>query len=175
MENANRADNLPATPHISGADNGSLPASRICVLYIDQTPVLLDIACKYLEREGDIMVDTSMSVDYALNKMRYIHYDLIITDYNNADVGGNALLRQIRSQGNPIPFIYFVLFRVTDLESEAEEYGGVSVVDKINYSNKSSFQFLSAAIREAFQASKHQALTARSGEGAAFMHEVNPL
>jgi CheY-like chemotaxis protein len=156
MEDTDRAGTLPSTPHIPGTDDEQVRTSRISVLYIEQTPVLLDIACKYLERDGgDIMVDTSMSAEHALQKMRYIRYDLVVTDYNNPDIAGNTLLRYIRSQGNPIPIIYFVLFRVPDLESEAAACGGVSVVDKLDFGGHSSFRNLALAIREAHRTFRH--------------------
>lgn len=164
MEKNERADhNLPATPHIPGTDNEPLCTSRISVLYIEQTPVLLDIACKYLERDGDIMVDTSTSAEYALQKMQYIHYDLVVTDYNNSDIAGNTLLRYVRSRGDPIPFIYFVLFRVPDLETEAEEYGRVTVVNKLDFGGQSSFRALARAIREMHQVQRQGFVHGQSG------------
>ena len=169
----NSADNLPLPPPIFGEDEDSRSMPRISVLYIDQTPILLDIACRYLERKGEITVDTSIAAEQAIRKMRYISYDVIVTDYNNADIGGNNLLRYVRSLGDSIPFVYFVHFRVPDLEAEAEEFGGVSVVDKMNHSERSSFHDLSDAIKEAFWSSRGRSLAAPS-DGAVPVPAVKP-
>jgi DNA-binding NtrC family response regulator len=139
MEMANENGTLLPIPPVSGSAEVSIP-SRISVLYIDTTPALLDAVRQFLEMNGDIMVDTSVSGKEAIEKLEYITYDVIVTDYNIRGMG-NALLSYLRNHGNLIPFVYFVLFRSVDLECEAQNYGNVSFVEKLK--NKENSPFLS--------------------------------
>jgi DNA-binding NtrC family response regulator len=154
MQNERKFKSLPVSPPFSGADDEAGFTSRISVLFIEQRLVLVDLFCKALEQGGEMMVDFSFSAEQAIVRMQYISYDVIVTDYNNSDIGGNALLRAIRSTGNTIPFIYFVRFRVPDLEAEAEELGMISCVEKTDVTGKTSFDALSRAIKAAAALSK---------------------
>lgn len=142
------SEQLHITPPFSGADAGTEKYFRISVLYVDETPSILSTVCRYLERSGEMMVDTSLSIGDAINKMRYISYDVIVTDYNFEDGSGNTLLRYSRERGNRIPFVYFVLFRETDLEREAEQYGVVSFIGKSPLNSGSPFADLEMAIKK---------------------------
>jgi DNA-binding NtrC family response regulator len=79
-------------------------------------------------------VDTSQSVEDAMQKIRYISYDVIITDYNITGNDGNVLLRNARAQGERVPFVYFVAFRDYACENEAKQYGQVSFIEKMGNS-----------------------------------------
>jgi CheY-like chemotaxis protein len=58
----------------------------ISVLYVDDWWPLLEIVCRFLEKNGDIRVETSYSIEDALRrKLNYFSFDVIITDYNSKD------------------------------------------------------------------------------------------
>jgi PAS domain S-box-containing protein len=82
-------------------------AERIRVLYVDDEPCLLDIARRFLERGGGFSVDTTSSVREALALMDTSTYDAIVSDYQMPGRDGIDFLKQVRSAGNPIPFILF--------------------------------------------------------------------
>jgi len=148
MVTNNGSELLHITPPFSGTEATAEKASRISVLYVDETPNILDIVCRYLERSGEMMVDTSFSIEDAINKMRYISYDVIVTDYNFEDGSANTLLKYTREKGDRIPFVYFALFRMEDLEEEAMRYGGVTFTGKSALYSRSPFSDLEQAIKK---------------------------
>jgi PAS domain S-box-containing protein len=77
------------------------------VLYVDDEPTILAPTKLFLEKRGHFLVDTSMSVDDALQKIRKCTYDVIISDYQMPGKDGIQFLRTLRDAGNQIPFIIF--------------------------------------------------------------------
>jgi DNA-binding NtrC family response regulator len=145
MLTLNGSEILPATPPFSGSGLTSDNTRRISVLYVDESPALANLICMYLDRNGEMMVDTALSAEEAMNKLRYISYDVIITDYNINEKEGNELLRNIRARGERIPFVYFVAFRVAKYDDEAKQLGWVSFIEKMGNSG-ANFSKLRQAI-----------------------------
>lgn len=77
------------------------------VLYVDDESDLLDIGKLFLERLGDITIDTSESAYEGLKKIARLQYDVIVTDYEMPGMDGIELLKTLRSQGRDIPIIIF--------------------------------------------------------------------
>jgi PAS domain S-box-containing protein len=77
------------------------------VLYVDDEPALLDIGRQFLERSGEFRIDTSISAEDAIAKIRGASYDAIVSDYQMPRMDGIELLKQVRASGNSIPFIIF--------------------------------------------------------------------
>jgi len=119
---------------ISDTSADNVNTRLISVLYLDDDPELINLICMYLEKTGEMMVDTSGSVEEAMNKMRYISYDVIVTDYTAKGNNGNELLRNVRAKGERIPFVYFVVFRNTQYDDEAKQFRQVSVIEKMGNS-----------------------------------------
>jgi DNA-binding NtrC family response regulator len=115
----------------SGSCQNRCDTKIISVLYVDESPALANLISLYLTRKGEMTVDTSQSVEDAMLKLRYISYDVIITDYNITEKDGNALLHTARAQGERVPFVYFVAFRDNEFENEAKHYGRVSFIEKM--------------------------------------------
>lgn len=80
---------------------------QIEILFIDDDPDLLDIACQYLEREGEYSIITSQSALSAINLINEYSFDIIISDYEMKRMDGIALLKHLREKGDTIPFIIF--------------------------------------------------------------------
>ena len=110
----------------------------ISILYVDSWPPLMDIICQFLERKGDVVVDTSISDDEALKKMEYIFFDAIVTDYNFAEPASIDLLQRARESGIITPFVFFTLEVNSRIEQEASRFGRVAFVPKLP---KSGFTF----------------------------------
>jgi DNA-binding NtrC family response regulator len=153
----NGSETLPTTPPFSGSGPDTGDTRTISVLYVDDTPALANLICMYLDRDGEMMVDTSLSVEEAMNKMRYICYDVIVTDYNNKEEKGIELLRNVRAKGGRIPFVYFVLFRVAMYEDDAKQLGQVSFVEKLGNS-ATNFNKLRQVILQAVREDRNSAV-----------------
>jgi DNA-binding NtrC family response regulator len=147
MVTLTKTEVLHITPPPSGTDTEKSPV--FSVLYVDETMSLVDIVCRYLERGGEMVANASNSVEDAINKMRYISYDVIITDYNFEDGSGNALLKNVRGHSNQTPFVYFLLSRTENLENEARAYGNVTFIEKLKSDPKSWSSTLYQAVKTA--------------------------
>jgi PAS domain S-box-containing protein len=77
------------------------------VLYVDDEPMLLELAKIFLEQSGDFRVDTLTSAPAALDTLTRTSYDCIISDYQMPVMDGIAFLKTVRSRGNVLPFIIF--------------------------------------------------------------------
>ncbi|MDD1756085.1 MAG: PAS domain S-box protein [Methanomassiliicoccales archaeon] len=95
----------------------------ITVLYIDDEPLLLDIAKEFLEHEGDVEVETSSSAMDALVQIETRHFDAIICDFQMPVVDGIQFLKTVRMQGRNIPFILFTGKGREDVAIEALNNG----------------------------------------------------
>jgi len=122
----------------------------ISVLYVDDWSSLLSIICRFLERKGDVEVETVLSTKDALRIFDYIPFDVIVTDYNSKESHGISLLQKTRQKGNMTPFVFFTLEQDSCLEKEAKRYGRVAFLPKICNSG-SGFEELEKAIRTVVQ------------------------
>ncbi|MFA4878251.1 MAG: PAS domain S-box protein [Methanoregula sp.] len=97
-------DSDPAHPWIFKKSGTNPP---FCVLYVDDESTLLIPTKMYLERHGNFIVDTTTTVDDAMDKIKKNPYDVIISDYQMPGTNGIQFLKMLRSEGNQIPFIIF--------------------------------------------------------------------
>ncbi|MDD1700286.1 MAG: PAS domain S-box protein [Methanoregula sp.] len=79
----------------------------ISVLYVDDDPALLEIGTFFLENSGQFRVDTVTSAQEALQKIKSMPYDAIVSDYQMPDMDGIAFLKEIRREFPDLPFIIF--------------------------------------------------------------------
>ena len=79
----------------------------IHVLMVDDDPMILEITKIFLERYGDITVDTLDSAVVATNKLETDSYDVIISDYVMPEMDGLAFLKAVREKHPFLPFILF--------------------------------------------------------------------
>jgi PAS domain S-box-containing protein len=77
------------------------------LLYVDDEFALLDITKIYLERSGELSVDTATSAIEAIGMLLNRRYDAIISDYQMPEMDGIEFLKRIRTSGSTIPFIIF--------------------------------------------------------------------
>ncbi len=80
---------------------------KIRVLHVDDDSGFLKVAKQCLELEGPIQVDTALSVNEASARLEKEKYDVIISDYQMPEKDGLEFLRELRENGNTIPFIMF--------------------------------------------------------------------
>lgn len=79
----------------------------ITILLVDDQKVLLDITRLFLEKGGDISVDTALSAQEALVMLSQKKYDAIVSDYEMPEMDGIEFLKTIKKQGMEKPFIIF--------------------------------------------------------------------
>lgn len=81
--------------------------SQYRVLYVDDEPDLLDLGKMFLENNGNFSINTLPSAIVALDHLKSVPYDAIISDYQMPDMDGITLLKHLRSEGDATPFIIF--------------------------------------------------------------------
>ena len=79
----------------------------IRVLYVDDEDILLDIGKAFLEKSGDLQVDTFTSVQAAKKALAQMKYDAIISDYQMPEKDGIQFLKELRENKETTPFILF--------------------------------------------------------------------
>ncbi len=79
----------------------------IRVLHVDDEPGFLKATKQILEMQGNISVEMVLSVKEAQVKMQKEVFDVIVSDYQMPDKDALEFIRDLRENGNTIPFIVF--------------------------------------------------------------------
>ena len=113
----------------SEVDRATERSGVLLTLCVHDNPMFLHQVCRHLEQRGDISVEIALSVEDALHLMRYVPFDVIITDCSLCQTKNIDFLIAVREQGITVPFIYFTRTRITDFEAGARPYGPVYFVE----------------------------------------------
>ena len=100
------------------------------VLHVDDDLVLLKTAKSCLEMQGQFEIDAASSVEDALKKIGESEYDAIISDYQMPSIDGLEFLKELRDQGNKIPFIIFTGKGREEVAIKALNLGADQYLDK---------------------------------------------
>jgi PAS domain S-box-containing protein len=84
-----------------------LQKQPVNVLLVDDEPALLEIGKLYIERHFRMNVTTAVSAADALQKIREMTFDAVVSDYQMPETDGIAFLRMIRKTFPLLPFILF--------------------------------------------------------------------
>jgi CheY-like chemotaxis protein len=122
----------------------------ISALYVDDEPALLEIGRIFLERTGDIRVDTAESAPVALKMLQSATYDVVISDYQMPVMDGVAFLKEIRKENALLPFIIFTGKGREDVVIEALNCGADHYIQK-GGAPKAQFAELTHTIRRAVE------------------------
>jgi PAS domain S-box-containing protein len=120
------------------------------ILYVDDEPMLLELARLFLEKTGDFRVDTVISAKEALDILAKTSYDCIISDYQMPEMDGIVFLKTFRSKGNVGPFIIFTGKGREEVVIEALNNGADFYLQK-GGDPKSQFAELAHKVRQAIQ------------------------
>ncbi len=102
----------------------------IRVLHVDDDAWFLAVAKQCLEEPSQFQVDTAMSAEEALEKLKRSEYDAVVCDYQMPRKNGLELLRELRQQGNDVPFILFTCKGKEEIAIEALNSGVYRYVGK---------------------------------------------
>lgn len=79
----------------------------IKILLVDDMTDLLEIARLFLEKDGDLLVDTALSAEEALIMLKERKYDAVVSDYDMRGMDGIAFLTEFMKRAIDKPFIIF--------------------------------------------------------------------
>ncbi len=105
-------------------------AGTIKVLHVDDDQVCLKVAKQCLEMQGEIYVDTVSSVNEASEKLKKTDYDAVVCDYQMPGKDGLEFLKELRANGNNIPFIVFTGKGREEIAVKALNLGASGYFDK---------------------------------------------
>ena len=80
---------------------------RTRILYVDDEVELLNLGKVFLEKGGEISVDTAASAGEARALMTSGSFDAIVSDYQMPEEDGITFLKSVRNSHGDIPFILF--------------------------------------------------------------------
>jgi len=103
---------------------------KIRVLHVDDDAKFLAVAKQCLEEQGMFDVDTASSAESALKKLRSTEYDAVVADYQMTGKNGLELLKELRQQGNNVPFILFTCKGKGEIAIEALNAGVERYIEK---------------------------------------------
>jgi len=126
---------------------------KLRVLYVDDEPSLLDIGKMFLEKGGAFSIDTLTSAIVALDQLKTVRYDAIISDYQMPEMDGITFLKQLKASGNNTPFIIFTGRGREEVVIEALNSGADFYIQK-GGEPKSQFAELSHKIKTAVNRKK---------------------
>ncbi|MGD1004293.1 MAG: response regulator [Methanoregulaceae archaeon] len=120
----------------------------LTVLVIDDEPDLLNLVRHFLERFGDMKVDTTPSTKEALTKITKTEYDAIVLDFYMPEISGIEFLKILRSKGDTTPVIIFTGVGREQTAIEALNNGADFILKK-GEDPKTQFRELAHMIQQA--------------------------
>lgn len=102
----------------------------IRVLHVDDDASLLKLAKHALQTKGSFHVETALSVKEAFEMMREEEFHVIVSDYLMPDKDGLAFLKELRENGQNIPFIIFTGKGREEVAKEALNLGADQYLNK---------------------------------------------
>jgi PAS domain S-box-containing protein len=133
------------------------------VLHVDDEPGLLKIAKQCLEMQGPFQVDTTSSAEEALEILKKESYDVVVSDYRMPGKDGLQFLKELRANGNGIPFIIFTGKGREEVAIQALNLGADQYVNKTG-DHETVYCELAHGIRQAVQRNKAEEALRQSEE-----------
>jgi signal transduction histidine kinase len=144
----------------------------IHVLYMDDDPDLLDLVKIFLERSGEIRVNTAQSAQAAFVMMNEKHYDAIVYDFQMPALDGIAFLKQIHSGKETIAIILFTGKGREEVVIDALNNGADFYVRK-NGDTKVRFAELQNRIRQAVQGRMAETELTRENKKSTLLYNIS--
>ena len=116
---------------LDGADLASSNSKSIIrVLHVDDDSTFLEISKLILMDMGNFEIDHARCVDEAFKKLATGQYAAIISDYEMPQKDGLQFLKELREQGNEIPFILFTGKGREEIIIKALNFGSDAYINK---------------------------------------------
>jgi two-component system chemotaxis response regulator CheY len=103
---------------------------EINILVVDDFQTMTQLMRYLLKSLGFKNIDECQDGGTAMTKMAEKQYGLVISDWNMEPVSGLDLLKQLRAQGNAIPFIMVTAENKTESVLEAKQAGVTNYIVK---------------------------------------------
>ena len=100
------------------------------VLHVDDDVSFLKTAKPILEMQGAFQVDTVLSAEEAMEKLKKEKYDVVVSDYQMPGKNGLEFLKALRTNGNSVPFIMLTGKGREEVAVEAWNLGADHYVSK---------------------------------------------
>ncbi|MGD8506427.1 MAG: response regulator [Candidatus Bathyarchaeota archaeon] len=101
------------------------------VLLVDNDAGFLKAAKSCLKMYGAFLIDIALSAEEATKKMEEKTFDVVICDYLMPEKNGLEFLKDLRAEGNNVPFIIFSVVGKEEIGLEA-----LSLLDSDRYFSK---------------------------------------
>ena len=122
----------------------------LSVLLIDDEPALLEVMKPFIERSGEMSVQTAPSAIEALKILPEKSFDAIIVDYSLPEINGIEFLKILRSKGDTTPVIIFTGVGHERAAIDAINYGANFFLQKDDEPQK-QFRELSDMVKTAVE------------------------
>lgn len=121
------------------------------LLIVDDEQDILDRLAMILEEHADHIYMANNGIE-ALKLIKDNNIHCIICDINMPKMNGVELIKQIRSEGNNTPFVFYTAHGNQDLMMEGVKYGAFDFLDKPNLDGLEDVIF--RGLKEGFERQK---------------------
>lgn len=97
--------------------------NKVKLLLVDDDPHLLELGELFLKDEDQLIVETAISAEEAMGKLKNEEYDAIISDYEMPRMDGLEFFETIKERDIDLPFIIFTGSDRDGVEEEAKNLG----------------------------------------------------
>ena len=137
--------------------------ASIRVLHVDDEAGFLKVAKQCLEMQGAFQVETALSVEEAMEKMKKKTFDVIVADYVMPGKDGLEFLKELRDNGNNIPFIMFTGKGREEVAIKALNLGADQYFNKIG-SPETVYGELAHGVRQVVESKRAEEALSNSEE-----------
>jgi PAS domain S-box-containing protein len=103
------------------------------VLHVDDDSRFMKSSKQILEEQGLFQVDSAVSVEEAMKKLKKTTFDVVVSDYQMPEKDGLEFLEELRARGNNIPFILFTGRGREEVAIKALNLGADFYINKIGH------------------------------------------
>ena len=119
---------------------------EISVLHVEDDPQVRDLVASYLERGGDVTVESAPHAERGVAALDSRQFDCVVSDHRMPGADGIEFLREVRETAPDLPFVFYTGEGSEDVAAEAVE---LEVDGYIRKGGADKLKLLEARIRDA--------------------------